>query len=258
MRVIPQIAYLPEAGERGVGDLYLPERVSPGTPIALLIHGGGWSSMDKSRMVGIAEFLCEQNFAVFNINYRLLNAGPWPLCGDDCKKAAEFVLAKHIPELDICNCERLLIVGGSAGGHLALMTGLRLPPRQVSGIISLSGVNDITVYPTDESQRKYFFGGEPTEEEIAAANPISLITPAAPPILCTHTIFDTVVSFKAAENFVAKCHEVGAKIEFYRYDRSGDGHCLWIQGSSPPKLLPELEQAIMQFIAKYAIATPTP
>ena len=36
-----------------------------------------------------------------------------------------------------------LIIGPSAGGHLALMTGLRLPEQKVAGIVSISGIADI-------------------------------------------------------------------------------------------------------------------
>ena len=134
MRMIPDISYCSEAGDRGRGDLYLPERVSTDTPVALTIHGGGWASMDRTSFAGVAEFLCGLGFAAFNINYRLLDRGPWPLCGDDCLRAADFVLNGTFPELDGCDRRRLFIIGASAGGHLALMTGLRLPEEKVSGI----------------------------------------------------------------------------------------------------------------------------
>ena len=257
MRVIPEIAYLPEAGERGVGNLYLPDREPSDAPVALTIHGGGWNALDKSSFAGVAEFLCKLGFAVFNINYRLLNAGPWPLCGDDCLKAADFLLNGTAPELAGFNGGRILVAGASAGGHLALMTGLRLPPEQVRGIISLSGVDDLTLYPESDAHRRFFFGGEPDTGMIAAANPVSLIRKNQPPVLCTHTVFDTVVSCEAAERFVAKCREAGARIEFFRYDRSGDGHCLWIPGSSPHRLLPELEHAVSEFISAYGIGRKT-
>ena len=97
MRMIPDISYCSEAGDRGRGDLYLPERVSTDTPVALTIHGGGWASMDRTSFAGVAEFLCGLGFAAFNINYRLLDRGPWPLCGDDCLRAADFVLNGTFP-----------------------------------------------------------------------------------------------------------------------------------------------------------------
>ncbi|NLE54057.1 MAG: hypothetical protein GX617_03890, partial [Lentisphaerae bacterium] len=66
MTVIPNIVYNHSYGERGLGDLYLPENADQHTPIALAIHGGGWSAMDKSSFAGVAQFLCELGFATFN------------------------------------------------------------------------------------------------------------------------------------------------------------------------------------------------
>ena len=78
MKILENIPYSGTAGDRGVGDLFLPENLSPQTPLALSIHGGGWVALDKSRMAGIAEFLCtELGFAVFSINYRLAGDTPW-------------------------------------------------------------------------------------------------------------------------------------------------------------------------------------
>ena len=73
-------------------------------------------------------------------------------------------------------------------------------------------------------------------------------------MLCTHTVYDTVVSCDAAESFVARCLEAVARIDYFRYNRSGDGHCLWIPGSSPHRLLPELENAVAGFVAACGLA----
>ena len=54
------------------GDLYLPSSVKNCDIAVLLIHGGGWTDMDKRDVQGIAEFLCgELSLRVFNINYRM-------------------------------------------------------------------------------------------------------------------------------------------------------------------------------------------
>ncbi len=250
MRVVT-ITYLPAAQERGVGDLYLPDAPACGTPLALTIHGGGWTTQDKASFAGVAAFLCELGFAAFNINYRLLTAGPWPLCGDDCLAAAGFLLHGEIPELAGFDRSRLFITGASAGGHLALMTGLRMPREAVSGIVSIAGVDDLTAWPpaVNGTHQKPFFGKVPDAGEIAAANPMSLIRHGQPPVLLTHSIHDTVVSCLAAENFAARCREVGAPVEFYRYDRREPGisHCIWIPDSSPHKLYPDLEAVIAKF-----------
>lgn len=255
MDALPQIqsnvVYCPAAGVRGMGDLYLPSRVTDETMLALTIHGGGWNCQDKSSFTGVAEFLCRLGYAVFNINYRLLPAGPWPLCGDDCRRAAEFLLAGKHPALTGIDRSRLLIAGGSAGGHLALMTGLRLPPDQVAGIIAVAGVDDLNYFPPPEG-RSVFFGGEPTKGQLIAANPISYICRDQPPVLLTHSIFDSVVPFAAAASFADRCYAVGAPVELYRYERNDPppNHCIWVEGSCPKQLYPDLEAVIRGFILR--------
>ena len=58
MRVINSIPYNPELGFRGLGDLYLPDGVTPETKAVLTIHGGGWCSQEKSTFAGVALWLC--------------------------------------------------------------------------------------------------------------------------------------------------------------------------------------------------------
>ena len=75
------IPYDSGIGDYGLGDLYLPDRVESTTPMVLVIHGGGWSGLDRASVAGIADFFQKElGFAVFNIEYRLANAAsrPWP------------------------------------------------------------------------------------------------------------------------------------------------------------------------------------
>ena len=120
MKVIDHISYRKENGFRGLGDLYLPDTVTPETGAALLIHGGGWSALDKSSFAGVALWLCQElGMAAYNINYRLCGQTPWPVCGDDCLEAGDFFLNSAIPEFQGFDRSRIVVIGASAGGHLA-------------------------------------------------------------------------------------------------------------------------------------------
>lgn len=233
------------------GDLYLPEQKT--APIALCIHGGGWSSMDRASFAGVAEFICSLGWGAFNIDYRLLGTAPWPACGDDCLSAADFLLqgANNNPQLD---CSRLLVVGASAGGHLALMTGLRLPPESVSGIVSIAGVTDLSVERLGECfsvEWKSFFGHEPSQDEIKKASPSALISAGQAPVLCTHFSGDVVVGVEHSRNFTKASQAVGAKAVLFEYQRPLDGHSIWIPDSNPHRLFPEIEKAIADFIQSH-------
>jgi len=252
MKIIKNVNYGGNNSENNLGDFYIPK--SDGShKMVLCIHGGGWSSMDRSSFAGVAEFLCERGFAAFNIEYRLLSNAPWPACGDDCLTAARFILSDNdmLPKF---KRDKLLIVGASAGGHLALMTGLRLPKERVHGIVSISGIADIEhdrlQFPTRYMK---FWPKAPTTVDLCGASPLQYIYKNQPPILCTHCPADNVVSITGTRKFVQRSEEIQAVAELFEYDRSPDAdisHCIWVPGSSPHKLYPEIEESILTFARK--------
>jgi acetyl esterase/lipase len=247
--MIENIIYNTKCDTRNTGDLYLPENADRNTPLALSIHGGGWSAMDKSSFAGVAEFLCGLGMAVFNIDYRLLTDAPWPICGDDCLRAAGFLLEARHPSLDYLNHGKILVVGASAGGHLALMTGLRLPPEKVNGIISISGVCDLE-YDLNEHPGRYwnFWKSSPDRKDIDGASPMTYISKDQPPVFCCHWTDDKVVNADCSRRFVKESLGKGAKAELFEYAGNGDGHCIWIDGSNPHRLYNHIEQAIAKFL----------
>lgn len=243
-----ELCYHPAAGERGLGDLYLPKQPD-NAPVALTIHGGGWSAQDKSSFCGVAEFIASLGWAVFNINYRLTSIVPWPACGDDCLAAAKFLLDGKEPEFAGLDRRKLLICGGSAGGHLALMTGLRLPPERVAGIISISGIDELTSdYALHTARYCPFFGSGVTEEKKAQANPIHYLRPDSPPVLLTHWDDDQVVPVECARRFRDCGRALGCRVDYYEYSTVDEGHGIWIPNSMPHRLYPHLEKELARFI----------
>ena len=243
-----ELCYHPAAGERGLGDLYLPKQPD-NAPVALTIHGGGWSAQDKSSFCGVAEFIASLGWAVFNINYRLTSIVPWPACGDDCLAAAKFLLDGKEPEFAGLDRRKLLICGGSAGGHLALMTGLRLPPERVAGIISISGIDELTSdYALHTARYCPFFGSGVTEEKKAQANPIHYLRPDSPPVLLTHWDDDQVVPVECARRFRERGRALGCRVDYYEYSTVDEGHGIWIPNSMPHRLYPHLEKELARFI----------
>ena len=252
MQTIHDIAYAPDNGLRGLGDLHLPV-LPAGAPVALAIHGGGWNNMDKTSWAGVADLLCEHGYGVFNINYRLLDNAPWPACGDDCLAAAAFLRgAGHEAMVPLDRSRGVVIVGGSAGGHLALWTGLRLPAEKVRAIISVAGPGDL-LWRAGHDGRKFFgtfFGtdGEVTDAMLTAASPITCVRQGAPPLLCLHSINDKLVPIEQAHRMVTAYENVGARAELCTWDGPGEQHGIWVEGSDPHRLLSEPEKGLTAFL----------
>lgn len=257
MKIIENIPYTKKYENHTQGDLYLPEKTEENTPLVLCIHGGGWGALDKSRMKDISEFVCRKNHAVvYNINYRLCGEFKWPAVMEDCLEAARFLLYGDLPiprSNKGAGKQKLFTLGGSAGGHLALMTGLLLPPEEVSGMISISGINSVEEdYAVAPKRYQNLFGHDPVQEELDSADPVKFLTPHTPPVLCTHDKRDNVVSFQCTERFISEAEKKGVCASSYLYCKEEEGfsHRIFIPGTT--KLYADLEEVISKWIKKYS------
>jgi len=127
-----RLAYGPEPLQ--FGDLRLAEGVSP--PLAVVLHGGYWKATYNLIHTGhMCRALTEAGIATWNVEYRCVGVpnGTWPSAGDDVALAVEF--ARELP----VDQERVVLVGHSAGGQLALWAGKRakLP------VVALAPVSDV-------------------------------------------------------------------------------------------------------------------
>ncbi|MFH1496700.1 MAG: alpha/beta hydrolase [Verrucomicrobiota bacterium] len=227
-----------DAHERHIGDLFFPERPLAGAPPVLLIHGGGWNAMTKESLDPIARLATAEGRAVFSINYRLLDHAPWPACRDDCVAAARFLLADGLAPHGLAApaTGQLLVVGASAGGHLAMMTGLALGAHACTGIVSLAGPSRVD--PRDDVSKSAicqpgflakFFGGDkqPSAVELRDASPAALVTPAAPPLRILHSKNDLLVPPTHSEEAAAAWRAAGVPARIDYFDGPGDLHGFW-------------------------------
>ena len=233
-----------------VGDLHLPETpITADTPKMLLIHGGSWLRLDRHSVEGIAQHFAQHGLIVLNIDYRLSSEAPWPACGNDCLKAADLLIrGAFAPEIAVTAGKPIFICGVSAGGHLALMTGLRMAQNRVRGTISISGIADpepdAALFPF---RYERLFAGKPIEPN---AFPMACLTRTSSPILLIHCLNDTIVPKESAYNFAKYASTIGADVRTYLYDRErhNQGHAIWIPGSKPRQLYPDITDAIHAFL----------
>lgn len=107
-------------------DLYKPKKaLAERLPVIILFHGGAWSKGDKDAFKTQCIFFAEQGIAAVTANYRLVNRDATGIlktkavCIVDAKSAIRWVIA-HADKLGI-DPDRMILGGGSAGGHLATM-----------------------------------------------------------------------------------------------------------------------------------------
>lgn len=99
-------------------DLYLPADISLTLPVVVLIHGGFWRAQyGLDLMPPLAEDLVARGYAVLNIEYRRVGSGGgYPETLEDVAAAIDLLAAQSVA-LDL---EDVVVIGHSAGGHLAL------------------------------------------------------------------------------------------------------------------------------------------
>ncbi len=190
-RVDHRIAYGPEAAQ--FGDLWLPRSSSPdpnGYPVVISIHGGLWmSEWTHEHCDRMAEAFSDAGFAAWNIEYRRIGntGGGFPGTFLDVAAAVDHVreLAKDFP-LDL---SRVVVVGHSAGAHLAAWIGARhnlahsspvyqADPLAIRGVVELSPIPDLQrfydlvrdVYPPIQDLL-YALSGTDSDEALAEILP---------------------------------------------------------------------------------------
>ena len=169
-----RIAYGP--GAQQFGELWLPEGAGP-HPLVVMIHGGCWTkSVAKlSIMNAAAEDLRKRGAAVWNIEYRGVDepGGGYPGTYEDVADALDrvggFADEAHL------SLDKVVVVGHSAGGHLALWAAARRKiasgPLAGHGGLPISAVVDIAGLPNLATDTETACGASPVE---AMAGPARL------------------------------------------------------------------------------------
>lgn len=243
----PNIVYK-QAGDQALAlDILTPKALKAGAaPLLVYIHGGGWSGGDRYRMTrpdvsGVFRRCGQAGIICASIEYRLNSSKASAFdSAVDCKDALRFLVnnaAQH--RIDPA---RIATIGGSAGGHLSLVTALG-DPKDFPGDPSLAGHDPVSLraevayYPatdfTDSTLAGRFlgaraalmFGGPPEEKSdvIALLSPVRQIKKSSTPVYVFHGDKDTTLSVENARRLFAKGKEVGADIQYTEVKNGGHG-----------------------------------
>ncbi|WP_415326404.1 alpha/beta hydrolase [Chryseobacterium sp. MMS23-Vi53] len=145
-------------------DVFLPSNYPENSPVVLIVHGGAWTLGKKEHMIQIQKMLFENNIPSINMNYRLVSKSKKITYRDQLEDiglaVTKFNSLAAKAELQPNN---YILLGESAGGHLALLYGYR-NPDQIKKIISLSGPTDF--YSTEYLHSFYSKYSSPTIQKV--------------------------------------------------------------------------------------------
>lgn len=223
------IVYKEVDGEDLTLDLFLPEREDfQNTPVILYIHGGGFIRGDKSEIFELSSLFqawLQEGWAVASVNYRLLYGDTmFPDNVEDVASALKW-LEKNGPKFNL-NIEQIGLVGHSAGGNLALLTGLS-KENSVQFIVSMAGPTKLYGSEDFELRKKLMEiinQNDFDNKILQKASPIDLLDESGPPILLVHGTDDNFVPYEQSRIFHEKALELGADCRLLTIE--GGGHVL--------------------------------
>jgi acetyl esterase/lipase len=230
--VVPNVEYAPGLQL----DVYEPaERGTTPRPAVVLIHGGGRSSLDKSTMTGMGNFLARKGFVAFSVDYRLYDGtkNRWPAQLDDVQRAVRWVRANAATYG--VNADRIGAFGHSAGGQLAALLGmedtrdnsdtaLSRYSSRVQAVVDASAPSDFTA---EKGQQGFafltgFLGADSSRHEVwRDASPVYHAMKGNAPFLVVHGTNDPEVPIAQAQELVDTLQAKGVSVSLLKID---DGH----------------------------------
>lgn len=249
--------YATHGAWQGRMDLYIPgapmQKGSPmaGTaPVLINIHGGAWTHGNKESQGGFSTFL-KKGFLVANVEYRMSPIAKAPAAIQDVRCALLY-LVQHATELNI-DINKIVVMGASAGGHLALMAGLlgssnhafdqnclrQMPPQtkaaiksetktetetktaspfRIAAIIDKYGPTDLSIVSSLDHIKKsaYSWLGEGVKNPafLRSISPLYYVDRHSPPVFIVHGDADPTVPYHQSELLHAKLDKAGVYNQF--------------------------------------------
>ncbi len=251
-------------------DLYTPRNRSNPVPIVIYFHGGGWVAGQKERDVLDLLPYFSVGWAVANVEYRLASNSPAPAAVEDCRCALHWIAARG-KQFNL-DTSRIVLTGGSAGGHLALITGMLPsntvfdrqcptsenvrwnsgiePQVRVAAIVNWFGITDVEELLSGPHAKHYaieWFGSMKDREDLAKElSPLTYVRSGLPPIITVHGDSDDIVPYEQAARLHAALDNAGVPNQLVTIH--GGKH----DGFNRQEMISSFEQ-IRAFLRKYNV-----
>ena len=236
----PDVVYGVENDHQNKLDVIYPHNATAPVPTVIYIHGGGWVFGDKAGAVLLVLPYLQMGWAAVNVEYRLASVSKAPGAVEDCRCALRWVV-RNAKKYHI-DPTRLVVTGHSAGGHLALTTGMltesdgldnNCPPNDneaephVAAIVNWYGITDVADLIEGPNRKNYavaWLGSLPDKLEIARrVSPLSYVRKDNPPIITIHGDADNVVPYSHAVRLHQVLDKAGVPNELFTVKGGGHG-----------------------------------
>jgi len=243
----PDVVYRRASGVDLKADIYTPYPAAGPTPTIIAFHGGGWVEGTKDQVtLSLLPYL-ERGFSVVNIGYRLGRVAEAPAAVEDARCALRWVAANA--ERYRFDPRRIVVMGWSAGGHLALTTGMLplsagfdatcptpdetrwssgdLPEVKVAAVINWYGITDVVdllVGPNSKHYAIEWLGSRADRMDLARrVSPLTYVRASLPPIITIHGDADPYVPYSQATRLHQALDKTGVPNRLVTITKGGHG-----------------------------------
>ncbi|OFZ98921.1 MAG: lipase [Betaproteobacteria bacterium RIFCSPLOWO2_02_FULL_62_17] len=271
-QVTPNITYLTANNWDAKLDVYQPRGVSGPNPTLVYFHGGGWTGGSKeSSALTFLPYL-EMGWTVVNVEYRLASVSLAPAAVEDSRCALRWMY-RNAKQYNF-DLGKVVLTGTSAGGHLALTTGV-LPASagmerqcpgdrgtgpvsteelKVAAIINWYGIADVVELLDGPNMKSYavaWLGSMGNREEIARrVSPLTYVRQGLPPVLTIHGDADPTVPYTQAVRLRQALEKVGVSTELVTVPGGKHGNFTLDENL-------KIYAAIRSFLARHNLSTQT-
>ena len=212
-------------------DIYRPKNIVKPAPLLVFIHGGSWSHGKRSDYLVYLLAFAKKGYMTATVSYRLLKDGPYPACAEDITDAVQWFFRNG--EKFGYDPDRIALIGGSAGAHLALLAAYEwkkpgisadtgkvpLVPHRIKAVVDIYGPIDLTTEYAKNQRLVINLIGHPyseTPQLYKEASPIQYLDKNDPPTMILHGTSDNLVPYSQSDLLKAKLDSLGVPNVYYK------------------------------------------
>ena len=212
-------------------DIYRPKNIVKPAPLLVFIHGGSWSHGKRSDYLVYLAAFAKKGYMTATVSYRLVKDGYYPACAEDITDAVQWLFRNG--ENYGYDPDRIALIGGSAGAHLALLAAYgwknpklnpdttAVPQRKhrIKAVVDIYGPVDFTTDYARNQPLIIRFLNHPYNEMpglYKEASPIQYADKQSPPTMILHGTSDDLVPVSQSDLLKAKLDSLGVPNVYYK------------------------------------------
>jgi len=221
-QLVPNLVYRTSSNWDAKLDLYQPRGLKGPNPVVMFFHGGGWTTGSKEGSTFSLLPYLQMGWTVLNVEYRMTNVALAPAAVEDARCALRWVY-RNAKQYNF-DTTKIVTTGQSAGGHLALITGMltssagfdntchgdrtggasnagptNADELKIAAIVDWYGITDVAELLGGPNQRSFavaWLGSLPYRAELAKqVSPLTHVRAGIPPIISVHGDADPTVPY---------------------------------------------------------------